>query len=67
MGTSDDMRRRNLFTRTDDNERARLIAEARSLIYDKNHAVGNEKINALLSQESLTPTMVSTLCDRPEF
>ena len=59
MGTRQDMIQRQLLVRTDDNNLQNKILDAWALIYERNYAVDSLKVQALLKDESLIPTMVS--------
>ena len=53
------MIQRQLLVCTDDNNLQNKILDARALIYERNYAVDSLKVQALLKDESLIPTMVS--------
>ena len=59
MGTPDDMKRRQLLARTDDDTRRNKVLCAWRLIYERNYAVNTPQIEKLLRDESLVPTSVS--------
>ena len=59
MGTPDDMKRRQLLARTDDDTRQNKVLCARRLIYERNYAVNTPQIEKLLRDQSLVPTTVS--------
>ena len=59
MGTPNDMRRRQLLARTDDDSRRNKVLSARKLIYERNYAVNTPQIERLLRDQSLVPTTVS--------
>lgn len=56
-----DMKERDTRARTDDEARRHKIATARNIIYNKNYAVDGDRVNAVLKEEYLTPTKVSSL------
>lgn len=58
MGMKRDMQQRKSLARIDDDFRRRKIEAARKLIYDKNLAVDTERVEALLREQSLVPTLV---------
>jgi len=53
------MKERVTLARVDDEERRRKIGIARDIIYEKNYAVDNANVEALLKNQSLVPTSVS--------
>jgi len=59
MGMPQDMKERVTLARVDDEERRRKIGIARDIIYEKNYAVDNANVEALLKNQSLVPTSVS--------
>ena len=59
MGTPNDMERRQLLVRTDDDSRRNKVLRARELIYEKNYAVNTPQVEKLLRDQSLVPTTVS--------
>ena len=59
MGTPNDMKRRQLLVRIDDDSRRGKVLRARDLIYERNYAVNTPKIEELLRDQSLVPTAVS--------
>ena len=59
MGMPDDMKRRQLLARTDDDAWRNKVLCARQLIYERNYAVNTPQIEKLLRDESLVPTSVS--------
>jgi hypothetical protein len=59
MGMPQDMKERVTLARVDDEERRRKIGIARDIIYEKNYAVDNVNVEALLKNQSLVPTSVS--------
>lgn len=58
VGTQSDMLQRRSLIRTDTQQRQEKVAAARKLIYQKNYAVDNTQVQALLKDESLVPTSV---------
>jgi hypothetical protein len=59
MGMLRDMKQRDTLARVDDEDRRRKVAIAREIIYEKNYAVNNDNVEALLREQSLVPTSVS--------
>ena len=59
MGTPNDMKRRQLLVRTDDDSRRNKVLRARELIYERNYAVNTPQVEKLLRDQSLVPTTVS--------
>ena len=59
MGTPNDMKRRQLLVHIDDDSRRGKVLRARDLIYERNYAVNTPKIEELLRDQSLVPTIVS--------
>ncbi len=58
MGMTQDMKERKTLARVDDDSRRRKVEIAREIIYEKNYAVDNNNVEAILSPESLVPTAV---------
>lgn len=56
-----DMNCRNKLRRKDDFLTRRIVAEARSAIYQGRYAVDGEKINKILGDRSLAPVAVRAL------
>lgn len=59
MGTKRDMQQRQELRRTDNDKRKEKVTKARAKIYEKNMAVNNDGVDAILVDESLVPTIVS--------
>jgi hypothetical protein len=59
MGMPQDMNERETLARVDDEERRRKVDIARDIVYEKNFAVDNVNVEALLKEQSLVPTSVS--------
>jgi hypothetical protein len=59
MGMPRDMKQRETLARVDDEARRRKIHIAREIIYEKQYAVDNGNVEALLQEQSLVPTSVS--------
>jgi len=59
MGMPRDMKQRDTLARVDDEDRRRKVTIAREIIYEKNYAVNNDNVEALLREQSLVPTSVS--------
>ena len=59
MGMPNDMRRRQLLVRTDDDSQQKKVLHAWELIYERNYVVNTSKIKELLRDQSLVPTTVS--------
>ena len=59
MGMVQDMKERKTLARVDDEIRRRKVELARDIIYNKNYAVDNANVEAILKPESLVPTAVS--------
>ncbi|EGO18986.1 hypothetical protein SERLADRAFT_443529 [Serpula lacrymans var. lacrymans S7.9] len=57
MGTKQDMRQRKTLARVNNSQYQRKVDIARSLIYEKNHAVNSNAVERLLKEESLVPTL----------
>lgn len=58
MGMIQDMRHWQSLARIDDEMLREKIQAARNLVYQKNYAVDNERVEALLKEHSLVPTAV---------
>ncbi len=58
MGMTQDMKERKTLARVDDDSRRHKVEIAREIIYEKNYAVDNNNVEAILSPESLVPTAV---------
>ena len=63
MGMVQDMKERKTLARVDDENRRHKVELAREIIYKKNYAVNNEKVESILRPESLVPTAVSINLD----
>jgi hypothetical protein len=61
LGTKSDILQRRSLIRTNTQIRQENVAAARQLIYERNYAVDNVHVNALLKDESLVPTSVCEL------
>jgi hypothetical protein len=59
LGTILDRKQRKSMARVDDEIRRDKIRTAREIIYQKNYAVDNEHVEAILMGQSLVPTIVS--------
>jgi hypothetical protein len=53
------MKQRQTLARVDDAATRRKVDMAREIIYDKNYAVDNDAVNAMLKEHSLVPNFVS--------
>ncbi|TFY58685.1 hypothetical protein EVJ58_g6273 [Rhodofomes roseus] len=58
LGTTEDMRRREQDRRLDDEQRQKLVTEARRLIYEQGSSIKSTAVEALLKLTSLVPTEV---------
>ena len=65
MGAPNDMRRRQLLARTDDDNRQNKVLHARELIFERNYAVNTPQIEKLLRDQSLVPITVSKESSSP--
>ena len=65
MGAPNDMRRRQLLARTDDDNRQNKVLRARELIFERNYAVNTPQIKKLLRDQSLVPITVSKESSSP--
>lgn len=63
MGKVQDMKNRKILARVDDEKRRRMIGTARDIIYNKHYAVDSDKVEAILKEHSLVPTVVSVQLD----
>ena len=54
-----DMQQRESLARVDNEKRRNAVATARDIIYNKNYAVNSKVLKPLLTEQSLTPTIVS--------
>ena len=63
IGMKTDILQRQILAREDTQERRNKIIAAHQLIYEKNYVVGTPQVEALLKEESLVPTKVSS-CGR---
>lgn len=61
MGKVVDMKQRKTLARVDDETRRRKVELARGIIYKKNYAVNSDPVEAFLREQSLVPTVVSTI------
>lgn len=59
MGTVLDIKQRKLLARFDDDLKQERVRKARQKIYEQDYAVDSEVVEALLKNQSLTPTAVS--------
>jgi hypothetical protein len=62
MGMVRDMRQRVTLARVDDNVTRHKVGTARNIIYKKYYAVDNDRVEAMLKDESLVPSSVSARC-----
>ena len=60
MGMVRDMRQQVTLARIDDNATRNKVKTARDIIYKKNYAVDNDTVEAMLKEESLVPSYVSS-------
>jgi hypothetical protein len=60
MGMARDMRQRVTLARVDDDAKRRKVEMARDIIYKKNYAINSAPVEAILKDESLVPSSVST-------
>jgi hypothetical protein len=58
MGMALDKRQRDELARKDDHHRRRMLADARSVIYEGRYAVDGAKVKAILQKESLAAVSV---------
>ncbi|KAJ3558432.1 hypothetical protein NM688_g934 [Phlebia brevispora] len=56
-GTEDDRKLRQATIRKDNEERRRLVDQARELIYDNGYVVNSDRVDGLLKSRSLVPTI----------
>jgi len=61
MGMVRDMRQRVTLARVDDDANRHKVETARDIIYKKNYAVDNAAVEAVLKEESLVPSSVSSI------
>ena len=54
-----DMQQRESLARVDDEKRRNAVSTARDIIYSKNYAVNSKALKSFLTEQSLTPTIVS--------
>jgi len=59
------MKERKTLARVDDEIRRQKVELARDIIYNKNYAVDNENVEAILKPESLVPTAVGINLSTP--
>jgi hypothetical protein len=64
MGMAQDIKQRKTLACVDDEIRRRKVDPAQDLIYKKNLAVNNDRVEALLKEESLVPMSVSATVRR---
>ncbi|KAG5634352.1 hypothetical protein H0H81_002284 [Sphagnurus paluster] len=57
LGTIEDMETRRNHRRRDDEDRHSRVLKARELIYEKGYIVNSERVDELLKDESLVPTL----------
>lgn len=60
MGMVLDMKQRKSHAHLDDKSLWCKIEAAHRIIYDKNYAVNTQAVNAMLQEQSLTPTLVNS-------
>jgi hypothetical protein len=53
-----DMSQRRTMVRVDDEQRRSIVNSARHLIYEENHHVDGARVERLLQETSLVPTVV---------
>jgi hypothetical protein len=59
LGMKQDMQQRESLARVDDEKRRNAVTTARDIIYSKNYAVNSKVLKSHLTEQSLTPTIVS--------
>jgi hypothetical protein len=59
LGMKQDTQQRESLARVDDEKRRYAVSTARDIIYNKNYAVNSKVLKPLLTEQSLTPTIVS--------
>lgn len=61
LGTESDRLARSELARKDDEERREKVLDARALIYEDGYVVNAQKVDEILKDESLVPTVVRSI------